>query len=277
MTATIRPSLILNMDVDERQFSDDMVSEIKRSYSYVAPSVVAAVPASADAPIENTIRLVVRMHRPYWDANDEAAQEQWAAVMPKWLSNMFYKVSSTVTACNDMRRKAGEPPLPYAWMEVEFGDNVTVAQATEAGSVFPEDALAAIEAVRDLAAAGTLGEGVTRVSVPARSLWEEARAAVWAAEGAEGASAEAAEAAVEAADVAEAVEAAAATDDLVGDGAAMTAEAVAADEAEAAADEVAPVALPFAPDFAVDRTVWGVEYADGTVRLFDSAAGAFID
>ena len=23
--------------------------------------------------------------------------------------------------------------------------------------------------------------------------------------------------------------------------------------------------------------VWGVEYADGTVRLFDSAAGAFID
>ena len=47
MTATIRPSLILNMDVDERQFSDDVVAEIKRSYSYVAPSVVAAVPASA--------------------------------------------------------------------------------------------------------------------------------------------------------------------------------------------------------------------------------------
>ncbi|MFR5091371.1 MAG: hypothetical protein ACLTDR_04480 [Adlercreutzia equolifaciens] len=68
MTATIRPSLILNMDVDERQFSDDVVAEIKRSYSYVAPSVVAAVPASADVPIENTLRLVVRMHRPYWDA-----------------------------------------------------------------------------------------------------------------------------------------------------------------------------------------------------------------
>ena len=43
MTATIRPSLILNMDVDERQFSDDVVAEIKRSYSYVAPSVVAVV------------------------------------------------------------------------------------------------------------------------------------------------------------------------------------------------------------------------------------------
>lgn len=282
MTATIRPSLILNMDVDERQFSDDMVAEIKRSYSYVAPSVVAAVPASADAPIENTIRLVARMHRPYWDANDEAAQEQWAAVMPKWLSNMFYKVSSTVTACNDVRHKADQEPLPYAWMEVEFGDNMTVAQATEASSAFPGDALAVIEAVRDLMAAGTLGEGVARVSVPARSLWEEARAAAWASESVEGAEDEAVEAAAEAADVAEAVEAAAATDDLVGDGAAMAAEAVAADGAEGAADEAAPAdeasaALPFAPDFAVDRSVWGVEYADGAVRLFDSAAGAFID
>ncbi len=78
MAATIRPSLILNMDVDERQYSDDLVAEIKRSYSYVAPSVVAAVSAAGDEPIENTIRLVVRMHCPYWDANDEASQEQWA-------------------------------------------------------------------------------------------------------------------------------------------------------------------------------------------------------
>ncbi|MFR5091372.1 MAG: hypothetical protein ACLTDR_04485 [Adlercreutzia equolifaciens] len=49
-------------------------------------------------------------------------------------------------------------------MEVEFGDNVTVAQATETASAFPGDALTAIESVRDLTAAGTLGEGVARVS-----------------------------------------------------------------------------------------------------------------
>ena len=87
MTATIRPSLILNMDVDERQYSDDLVAEVKRSYSYVAPSVVVPVTsADAEAPVENTIRLVVRMHRPYWDANDTVACEQWDAVMPKWCS-----------------------------------------------------------------------------------------------------------------------------------------------------------------------------------------------
>lgn len=50
---------------------------------------------------------------------------------------MFYKVSSTVTACNDVRRKSGQEPLLYAWMEVGFGDNLTVAQATEAAPRFP--------------------------------------------------------------------------------------------------------------------------------------------
>lgn len=286
MTATIRPSLILNMDVDERQYSDDLVAEIKRSYSYVAPSVVAPVtPADAEAPVENTIRLVVRMHRPYWDANDAAACEQWDAVMPKWLKNMFYKVSSTVAACNDVRRKSGQEPLPYAWMEVEFGDNLTVAQATEAGSAFPSDALSVVEKARDLACAGVLGEGAVRLSVPSRASWEAQRAAALEAAQPEddgladgtcesaGEAAEAAESveSVEAIESVEAVEPADAADDV-----AATEGEPAAAEPETAAPDEAPRTV-FAPAFEVDRTLWGVEYADGTVRTFDSAQGAFID
>ncbi len=272
MAATIRPSLILNMDVDERQYSDDLVAEIKRSYSYVAPSVVAPMTVSDGEPIENTIRLVVRMHRPYWDANDEASQEQWAAVMPKWLSNMFFKVSSTVTACNDVRRKAGDGPLPYAWMEVEFGDNLTLAQATAANSAFPEDALAVTERVRDLMAAGAFGDGVARVSVPARSLWEEARA-------------EAIAAAATPADEAEPTDEAAGADDaaseaVAGEGLAavgLAGEAVeGAEAAGAVGAEAAAAPLMFAPEFTVERGCWGIEYADGTERLFDSAAEAFL-
>lgn len=286
MTATIRPSLILNMDVDARQYSDDLVAEVKRSYSYVAPSVVAPVtPADAEAPVENTLRLVVRLHRPYWDANDAAAREQWDAVMPQWLKNMFYKVSSTVTACNGVRRKAGQGPLPYDWMEVEFGDNLTVAQATEADSAFPVDALSVVERARELANAGVLGEGAVRLSVPSRASWEAQRAAAMAAVQVEEAAGSTAGAPIaegveaptvakgaEAAEAAGAVEAA---DGAVA-GAGVNAEA-AGDEAPAnpAAGEAA--ALRFAPAFEVDRTLWGVEYADGTVRTFDSAQGAFID
>lgn len=292
MAATIRPSLILNMDVDERQYSDDLVAEVKRSYSYVAPSVVASVtPADAEAPVENTVRLVVRMHRPYWDANDAAACEQWDAVMPKWLKNMFYKVSSTVTACNDVRRKAGQEPLPYAWMEVEFGDNLTVAQATEAGSAFPSDALSVVEKARDLACAGVLGEGAVRLSVPSRASWETQRAAALEAARPEddgladgtcesaGEAAEAAESveSVEAIESVEAVEPAEPAEpaDAVNDAAAIEGEPAVA-EPESAAPDGAPKTV-FAPAFEVDRTLWGVEYADGTVRTFDSAQGAFID
>lgn len=274
MTATIRPSLILNMDVDERQYSDDLVAEVKRSYSYVAPSVVAPVtPADAEAPVENTIRLVVRMHRPYWDANDAAACEQWDAVMPKWLKNMFYKVSFTVTACNDVRRKSGQEPLLYAWMEVEFGDNLTVAQATEAGSALPSDALSVVEKARDLACAGVLGEGTVRLSVPSRASWEAQRAAALEAAQTEDDSLAdgACESAGEAAEAAESVEPA----DAVDDAAAIEGEPAAAEPEAAAPDEASKIV--FAPAFEVDRTLWGVEYADGTVRTFDSAEGAFID
>ena len=30
------------------------------------------------------------------------------------------------------------------------------------------------------------------------------------------------------------------------------------------------------PEFVVDFTMWDVEYADGSVRTFDSAAGEFV-
>lgn len=300
MTATIRPSLILNMDVDARQYSDDLVAEVKRSYSYVAPSVVAPAPAAdAKAPIENILRLVVRLHRSYWDANDAAAREQWDAVMPQWLKNMFYKVSSTVGAFNEVRRKAGENPVPYAWMEVEFGDNLTVAQATEAGSAFPADALNVVKRARDLACSGVLGEGAVRISVPSRASWEAQRAAALEAARLEeaagsaaeeqvvpGADGQAAEKAAEAAETAGAVEAAIAAEAA---GAAVVADEAAADAetgidvgamgneapSDLATDETP--ALRFAPAFEVDRTLWGVEYADGTVRTFDSAQGAFVD
>lgn len=268
MAATIRPSLILNMDIDERQFSDDVVAEIKRSYSYVAPSVVAARPAPEDAPVESVIRLVVRMHRPYWDANDEAAREQWDAIMPKWLGNMFTKVSSTVLGCNNVRERAGAEPLPYAWMELELGDNLTVAQATNPDSSFPACALEVVERLRAMAAAGEL-EGAVRVSVPSRESFEAQRAAALEA-AAEEEPAESGDAAPGAPREDDAAPALTAAEEAEG---AM--EAPTEPEGEAAPDNAAP-ALPFAPAFTVDCAEWGIEYADGTVRRFDSATGEFV-
>ena len=57
----------------------------------------------------------------------------------------------------------------------------------------------------------------------------------------------------------------------------------AADAADAAAEAQAEVAdaaepafaIPDLPAFDVDYGTWGIEYADGSVREFDAAAGAF--
>ena len=137
MTAFIRPSLILRMDLDERLFNDDCVSEIKRSYSYVAPSLVQAhKPVGGQRP-ENVMRFMIKLHRAYWDKSDEAAQQLWEGVMPKWLHNMFSKVSNTITAANNVRAENGQPAFPYHWLELEFGDNALIAVKTGSDSSFP--------------------------------------------------------------------------------------------------------------------------------------------
>lgn len=130
-----------------------------------------------------------------------------------------------------------------------------------------------MEKARDLACAGVLGEGAVRLSVPSRASWEAQRAAALEAAQTEDDSLAdgACESAGEAAEAAESVEPA----DAVDDAAAIEGEPAAAEPEAAAPDEASKIV--FAPAFEVDRTLWGVEYADGTVRTFDSAEGTFID
>ena len=272
MTSLIRPSLILKMDLDERVFSDETTAEIKRSYSYVAPSVVATHPAGEGYP-EHILRFMVKLHRPYWDIHDEGAQELWQGVMPKWLHNMFFKVSNTITASNKVRAEAGERGLKYAWLELEFGENALMAIKTASDGAIPEQGVEFVERVRALMCDGAFGDGVACVRIPSRASYEAQLAA------AEAAQAQAAEAAGE--DVAEgAADEAAAEAAATADAAAIAAADAAADDAATAdesADQDAAATLPEPPAFDVDYTVWGVEYADGTVRAYDSAAGAFVE
>ena len=265
MTAFIRPSLILRMDLDERLFNDECVSDIKRSYSYVSPSLVQAhKPVDGQRP-ENVMRFMIKLHRAYWDKSDEAAQQLWEGVMPKWLHNMFSKVSNTITAANNVRAENGQPAFPYHWLELEFGDNALIAVKTGSDSSFPADGVDMVERVRDLMNAGALGQGIACVRIPSRASYEAQLAAAEQAQ-------------AEAAVAAEQGESAGQKDQQAVD-------VAAADEGEAvvAADQVADVAdaaepafaMPELPAFDVDYGTWGIEYADGTVREFDAAAGAF--
>lgn len=270
MTAFIRPSLILRMDLDERLFNDECVSDIKRSYSYVAPSLVQAhEPVGGQRP-ENVMRFMIKLHRAYWDKSDEAAQQLWEGVMPKWLHNMFSKVSNTITAANSVRAENGQPAFPYHWLELEFGDNALMAVKTGSDSSFPAEGVDMVERVRDLMNEGALGEGIACVRIPSRASYEAQLAAAEAAQ----AQAEADQAAAEAAE-----EQVAEADEAAGQEAAPAADAAAegglAEPAEAAEQPEPAFAAPVLPAFDVDYGTWGIEYADGTVREFDAATGAF--
>ena len=291
MTAFIRPSLILRMDLDERLFNDEQVADIKRSYSYVAPSLVQSHKPADEARVENVMRFMIKLHRPYWDKSDAEAQELWQGVMPKWLHNMFAKVSNTITAANNIHAENGEPAFPYHWLELEFGDNALMAVKTGSDSSFPADGVDMVERVRDLMNEGAFGDGVACVRIPSRASYEAQLAA-----------AEAAEAERVAAEQAAAAEEAAAQGDAEGAEPAEPAGAEAADAGDAqaaqvaevagaqATDEVAPAgaddqaaeeqpepafSAPVLPAFDVDYSTWGIEYADGTIREFNAETGTF--
>ena len=275
MTAFIRPSLILRMDLDERLFSDEQVADIKRSYSYVAPSLVQSHAPADEARVENVMRFMIKLHRPYWDKSNADAEELWQGVMPKWLHNMFAKVSNTITAANNIHAENGEPAFPYHWLELEFGDNALMAVKTGSDSSFPAEGVDMVERVRDLVNEGALGEGVACVRIPSRASYEAQLAAAEAAQAqaeAEQAAAEAAEEQAAEVDEAAGQEAVAAAD-VVAEGEA--AEFAEAGEADAAEQPEPAFAAPVLPAFNVDYGTWGIEYADGTVREFDAATGAF--
>ena len=239
--------MILQMDLDERTCSDEVIAGIKRSYSYVAPTTVATH-EPGEGPARNVMRFRIRLHRPYWDKNDPDAEKLWSRMMPTWLRNMFHKVSSTIVAAAKVSHRQGEPVLEYAWVELEFGDNVLVAVKTADDSSIPEEAVGWVERVRDLMGESAFGdEPPVCVRIPSPASLERQRALALAE--------------LEAA-------AAAKADAVAGDG------AVAAEAAETAeAAEVPPIEEP---KFTVDYTVWGIEAADGGVREFDSGAAAFL-
>lgn len=265
MAAMVRPSLILKMDFDERAFNEEIKSEIKRSYSYVAPSLVETHEAGEGRP-ENIMRFTIKVHRPYWDKNDAASEELWEGSMVKWLNNMIAKVSNTMIAVNAQHSSRGERTVDYAWLDLEFGNNLTIRVKLNADSSIPDVTGQIVAAVRDAACDGLLGEDPVLVSVPSYESWAVQLAA--------------AEAELEAQQVAEeVVERDPEADGAAEENADQGIEISEVCEGEEAVDDVDSEALPeFSPlpEFEVDYRLWGVENASGEIREYDSVERVFI-
>jgi hypothetical protein len=232
----IRPTLLLQMNLDEKQYSEETVAEIKRSYAYVAPCTVASH-AQTTPFAENTLRFLVKIRQPYWNSFDEGADETWDGVMCQWLSNMFYKTSSTMSAYNNNRIAKNEPTLVFTWLVIELG-NLSVTLKLNADSSVPESAVELISRLRTLMNTGKLAEGVAAdetiigVSMPSRKSYESGQGS---------------------------------NASIAGDEAAGEADTEDALEGQA---ELTPESVNF--------TIWGIEYQNGTNREFDSEQEVFL-
>lgn len=241
MVAMIRPTLLLKMSVDESVYTEDVAAEIKRSFSYVSPALIEHH-ATGEHGVESIIRFIVKMRQPYWSSAEEGADELWNTVMKKWLTNMFAKVSTTASSSNALRREKGEPTLVYSWMDVEFADAVTVSLRLGSDSSIPDDAVESIDAVRTYANEAAFGQGeVVRVRIPSRlSLASHVENLDDATD--------------------------AASKDVLGDAEALADTSSREQDIMEAAAAIKPTA-----------SIWGVEYADGSVREFDAASRSFIE
>ena len=280
--ALIRPSLTLVLDLDERQAHEETQLELKRCYTYItAPIVRRHAPEDADAPVSNTARAIVNFGtRNYLHSADEGADELWDGIVEQWLGNILHKVGSTMKAFNRRQRSIGLPEVIFDKFDIELaGGEFTVSLHPDLLGFVPEELNAAITLARSLLNDGTFA-GAVRVRIPAdesyaaqqesaRAAWDEAYPEVSEPEAVQSSSE--AEAAPEVDYESE--------EWLAYDRERKSYERTAVPITDS--DELPPIVREEEPEppepfsFEVDYSVWGVIYADGTSRRFDSSALAF--
>lgn len=304
----IHPSLIEKISLDSREHNADVAADIKRSFAYVGPiTVVAHEPSAPEVPVNNEMRLICRMSRPYWTSEGDGDQ-MWDA-MRTWLEAKAYKVASTIANFNKSRSEAGHQTVDYDRVELDMKPYAFGIACTQ-GDELP-DVVAVAARVRELLAQGVLPADMAGIEAPAvASLAEqvenarvqaEAAAAAAAAadegEAAEGEVAEAQGAPIEAdevqgaeaqADEAQATPVEAGEAEVASKGTASAESEQPVENAEDAEKDVpagdekpaepeAPARLKHASEnlTSLDYTMWDVRLADGTVRTLDSVAGTW--
>ena len=278
--AFIRPSLVLEARLKPQDYTPETEREIKRSYSFIASAIVRVLDET-EAADGNVMRFHIRMMKPYWDTSDAAACELWDAVMPRWLGNHALNVTTALNRYNTVGHPAGAGNVDYEWADFEFNTFGTMRVKLNDDNTLSADVPALAEKQRRLSNAKAFGEEQpvlvrmpTKASIAAQiAAYEELKRQAAEARAAAAAAAEAAAAEPEPAPSEEPAEPALDAAVSASDGTVVIdAEAVAAPLPPLEEEEPAPaVQVPAVPPFALDFSVWGLEYADGRVVEFDSA------
>ena len=166
----IHPSLIEKVSLDSREYNADVAADIKRSFAYVGPiTVVAHEPSAPEVPVNNEMRLICRMSRPYWTSEGDGDQ-MWDA-MRTWLEAKAYKVASTIANFNKSRSEAGHQTVSYDRVELDMKPYAFVIACVQ-GDGLP-DVVAIASRVRELLAQGVLSADMAGIEAPAAASLAE--------------------------------------------------------------------------------------------------------
>ena len=257
----IHPSFITRMSIDSRLYTEALAQDIKRNFNYVGVNYTEPVSIETQE-LQNTIQIDVILHRNYWGADAEGAEELWAGDLGEWLKNIVYKVSNNITARNTTSLEYHEPIVDFTWAEFRFGENGLFRFKTQKDCSIAKDTVDVIIAGRKLIVSGALGENVSSICIPSPESYAAQRDAIMAEAAAQKADEQAA---------AETTDEALTEPVQTGDDMDTTAEETEITP-EASEEKAAAEAINFDPD----TTIWGVEYADGTRKQYDSVAGSFL-
>ena len=114
-----KPSLVLQVRLRPEEYSDTAAAEIKRSYMYLAQSVVSELDEGERAE-GNLMRLNVRLMKPFWDASDPAAEQLWRASFMPWLVNATRNMSTAMHNYNTVLHPLGAGNVTYQWADFDF-------------------------------------------------------------------------------------------------------------------------------------------------------------
>lgn len=251
----VRPSLVLQVELLPEEYSEDAAAEVKRSYMHMAQSLVKEAP-EADCDDANLMRLCIRLMRPYWNENDPDEQSLWEGSMRRWLQNITRNISTDMHNFNTVMHPPGTGNIVYNWADFEFDDNAVFRVKVDADNRIDSAIPQVIEKARSLLSAGAFGDGeIARIRIPSLASYQsqlqaaqeaqEAQQDAPAEDGTETEHAEEQEVSEEASEPA--------TDSAEEDG-----EVEEIEESDAT------------PRFDIDFSVWGIEYADGSIHEFDS-------
>lgn len=277
-----RPSLMLILDIDERLDSEEARLEINRSYSYVGSTLVRTHAAPEGEVPSNTVRFLVKMGtRKYLYSSDEGADDLWNDVMERWFFNEFHKVGNHMKIYNRRQHEIGNDELHFDWIEIELHNGEVKARLRlDSNSDIDPASSVWLSRLRNALNDGSLGEGVNRVTMPTPASYRQQEAVGCEAQArcqAEKTAVRAAEKA--AARAAQEAAEAQAEDDFLESPKLATDHAVTSETEEASTyrEGVEEMFRFEDPDFVIDFHLWSIEYADGSIRVFDSETSTFVD